>query len=145
MQRLHFLILNSFRVRKRVFFLKMLTEFCFLAALTLNSDEREVLRNEIDEWVKFFLPKLEREATAKYKNIACFAFPFLSLIFGILFFYNAYLIATEDQLGHGGSPGVPFRLGLMFFGMFIFTIPVLCCSFFIVGDADKVNIEICSR
>ncbi|CBY15528.1 unnamed protein product [Oikopleura dioica] len=45
----------------------MLTEFCFLAALTLNEDERAVLRNEIDEWVKYFLPKLERESTRTEK------------------------------------------------------------------------------
>ncbi|CBY10809.1 unnamed protein product [Oikopleura dioica] len=45
----------------------MLTEFCLLAALTLNSDEREVLRNEIDEWVKCFLPKLERVSTREEK------------------------------------------------------------------------------
>ena len=45
----------------------MLTEFCFLAALTLNEDERAVLRNEINEWVKCFLPKLERESTREEK------------------------------------------------------------------------------
>ena len=45
----------------------MLTEFCFLAALTLNEDERAVLRNEIDKWVKCFLPKLERESTRTEK------------------------------------------------------------------------------
>ena len=45
----------------------MLTEFCFLAALTLNSDERAILRTEIDEWVKYFLPKLERESTREEK------------------------------------------------------------------------------
>ena len=45
----------------------MLTEFCFLAALTLNEDERAVLRGEIDEWVKSFLPKLERESTREEK------------------------------------------------------------------------------
>ena len=45
----------------------MLTEFCFLAALTLNSDEKAVLRGEIDEWVKLFLPKLERESTRTEK------------------------------------------------------------------------------
>ncbi|CBY15530.1 unnamed protein product [Oikopleura dioica] len=45
----------------------MLTEFCFLAALTLNEDERAVLRTEIDEWVKCFLPKLERESTRTEK------------------------------------------------------------------------------
>ena len=45
----------------------MLTEFCFLAALTLNEDERAVLRGEIDEWVKRFLPKLERESTRTEK------------------------------------------------------------------------------
>ncbi|CBY40201.1 unnamed protein product [Oikopleura dioica] len=41
----------------------MLTEFCLLAALTLNEDERAVLRTEINEWVKSFLPKLKREST----------------------------------------------------------------------------------
>ncbi|CBY12417.1 unnamed protein product [Oikopleura dioica] len=45
----------------------MLTEFGFLAVLTLNSDEREILRNEIDEWVECFLPKLERESTREDK------------------------------------------------------------------------------
>ena len=45
----------------------MLTEFCFLAALTLNEDERAILRGEIDEWVKCFLPKLERESTRTEK------------------------------------------------------------------------------
>ena len=45
----------------------MLTEFCFLATLTLNEDERAVLRGEIDEWVKYFLPKLERESTRTEK------------------------------------------------------------------------------
>ncbi|CBY15000.1 unnamed protein product [Oikopleura dioica] len=45
----------------------MLTEFCFLAALTLNEDERAVLRTEIDKWVKCFLPKLERESTRTEK------------------------------------------------------------------------------
>ncbi|CBY40616.1 unnamed protein product [Oikopleura dioica] len=45
----------------------MLTEFCLLSALTLNSDEREVLRDEINEWVKLFLPKLERESTRSEK------------------------------------------------------------------------------
>ncbi|CBY19293.1 unnamed protein product [Oikopleura dioica] len=45
----------------------MLTEFCFLAALTLNEDERAVLRTEINEWVKCFLPKLERESTREEK------------------------------------------------------------------------------
>ena len=45
----------------------MLTEFCFLAALTLNEDERAVLRSEIDKWVKCFLPKLERESTRTEK------------------------------------------------------------------------------
>ncbi|CBY15600.1 unnamed protein product, partial [Oikopleura dioica] len=45
----------------------MLTEFCFLAALTLNEHERAVLRTEIDEWVKYFLPKLERESTRTEK------------------------------------------------------------------------------
>jgi len=41
----------------------MLTEFLWLTALTLNEDEREALRGEINEWVKCFLPKLEREST----------------------------------------------------------------------------------
>ena len=45
----------------------MLTEFALLTALTLNSDEREVLRDKIDEWVKCFLPKLERESTRTEK------------------------------------------------------------------------------
>ncbi|CBY15060.1 unnamed protein product [Oikopleura dioica] len=45
----------------------MLTEFALLTALTLNSDEREVLRDKIDEWVKCFLPKLERESTREEK------------------------------------------------------------------------------
>ncbi|CBY11880.1 unnamed protein product [Oikopleura dioica] len=45
----------------------MLTEFCFLAALTLNEDERAVLRGEIDEWLKYFLPKLGRESTRTEK------------------------------------------------------------------------------
>ncbi|CBY31699.1 unnamed protein product [Oikopleura dioica] len=45
----------------------MLTEFCLLSALTLNSDEREVLRDEINEWMKLFLPKLERESTRTEK------------------------------------------------------------------------------
>jgi len=45
----------------------MLTEFALLTALTLNSDEREVLRDKINEWAKLFLPKLERESTRKEK------------------------------------------------------------------------------
>ncbi|CBY10866.1 unnamed protein product [Oikopleura dioica] len=45
----------------------MLTEFALLTALTLNSDEREVLRDKINEWVKLFLPKLERESTRTEK------------------------------------------------------------------------------
>ena len=45
----------------------MLTEFCFLAALTLNEHERAILRGEIDEWVKCFLPKLKRESTRTEK------------------------------------------------------------------------------
>ncbi|CBY36763.1 unnamed protein product [Oikopleura dioica] len=45
----------------------MLTEFGFLAALTLDENERAVLRNEIDEWVKLFLPKLEKESTRTEK------------------------------------------------------------------------------
>ncbi|CBY43496.1 unnamed protein product, partial [Oikopleura dioica] len=55
------LMADSFFVRK------MLTEFALLTALTLNSDEREVLRDKIDEWVKCFLPKLERESTKTEK------------------------------------------------------------------------------
>ena len=35
----------------------MLPEFCLLSALTLSSDKREVLRDEINEWMKLFLPK----------------------------------------------------------------------------------------
>jgi len=41
----------------------MFTEFLWLTALTLNEDEREALKGEINEWVKCFLPKLEREST----------------------------------------------------------------------------------
>ena len=50
----------------------MLTEFALLATLTLNADEREALRIEISDWVKSFLPKLERESTrtAKCRLIA---------------------------------------------------------------------------
>ena len=44
-----------------------MTEFALLTALTLNSDEREVLRDKIDEWVESFLPKLERESTREEK------------------------------------------------------------------------------
>ena len=45
----------------------MLTEFCLLGALTLNADERAVLRDEINEWIKIFLPKLDRESTRTEK------------------------------------------------------------------------------
>ncbi|CBY39015.1 unnamed protein product, partial [Oikopleura dioica] len=45
----------------------MLTEFALLTALTLNEDEREVLRDKINEWVKLFLPKLERKSTRTEK------------------------------------------------------------------------------
>ncbi|CBY31702.1 unnamed protein product [Oikopleura dioica] len=45
----------------------MLTEFCLLSALTLNSDEREVLRDKINEWVESFLPQLQRESTRTEK------------------------------------------------------------------------------
>jgi len=45
----------------------MLTEFLCLTALTLNVDEREALRGEVNEWVKLFLPKLERKSTRKEK------------------------------------------------------------------------------
>jgi hypothetical protein len=41
----------------------MLTEFAFLATLTLNADEIEALRIEINNWVKCFLPRLKREST----------------------------------------------------------------------------------
>ena len=44
-----------------------MTEFALLTALTLNSDEREVLRDKMDEWVKCFLPKLERKSTRTEK------------------------------------------------------------------------------
>ena len=88
------------------------------------------------------LVQVQEEATAKYKKIASFAFPFLNLIFGSLLVYNVYLIATEDQLGHGGPPK-EIRLFLLFFGMFIFTILFLCCV--VIGNADMVNIEIGSR
>jgi len=90
------------------------------------------------------LVQVQEEATAKYKKIASFAFPFLILIIGSLFLYNVYLIETEDQLGNGG-PSKEIRFFLLFFCMFILTIPFLWCVVFIVGDADKVNIEICSR
>ena len=87
------------------------------------------------------LVQVQEEATAKYKKRACFAFPFWFLIFGSLLVYNAYLMSKDDQ----HPPGGPFMFGLMIFGTFIFMIPVLCCCVFICGDADKVNIEICSR
>ena len=45
----------------------MITEFLWLTALTLNKDEKEALRGEINEWVKLFLPKLERESTRTEK------------------------------------------------------------------------------
>ena len=45
----------------------MLTDFALLTVLTLNSDERAVLRDKIDEWLKCFLPKLERETTRSEK------------------------------------------------------------------------------
>jgi len=45
----------------------MITESLWLTALTLNEDEKEALRGEINEWVKLFLPKLERESTRTEK------------------------------------------------------------------------------
>ena len=48
-------------------FLKMITEFLWLTLLTLNKDEQEALRGRIGEWVKCFLPKLERETTRTEK------------------------------------------------------------------------------
>ena len=45
----------------------MLTEFLFLSALTLNSDEREALRGELNEWMKCILPKIEKESTRTAK------------------------------------------------------------------------------
>ncbi|CBY15690.1 unnamed protein product [Oikopleura dioica] len=45
----------------------MITEFLWLTALTLNKDEKEALRGEINEWMKLFLPKLERESTRTEK------------------------------------------------------------------------------
>ena len=45
----------------------MLTDFALLTVLTLNSDERAVLRDKIDDWLKCFLPKLERESTRSEK------------------------------------------------------------------------------
>jgi len=48
-------------------FQKMLTEFALLAALTLNADEREVLRDKINDWVKWFMPKLDIESTRSDK------------------------------------------------------------------------------
>ena len=85
------------------------------------------------------LVQVQEEATAKYKKMACFAFPFWFLIFGI-FVYNVYLIATDDLLDHGEGKRI-----LMFFGLSFSLIPVLCCCGFICGDADKVNSEIGSR
>ena len=41
----------------------MLTEFCLLAALTLNDDVRQILRDKIKNWAECFLPKLKREST----------------------------------------------------------------------------------
>ena len=43
------------------------------------------------------LVQVQEEATAKYKKIASFAFPFLILIFASLFLYNVYLIETEEK------------------------------------------------
>ena len=45
----------------------MITEFLWLTLLTLNENEQEALRGRIGEWVKFFLPKLERETTRTEK------------------------------------------------------------------------------
>ena len=45
----------------------MITEFLWLTALTLNKDEKEALRGEINEWMKLFLTKLERESTRTEK------------------------------------------------------------------------------
>ena len=45
----------------------MLTEFALLTALTLTDDEREVLRNKVNGWVKSILPKLKRESSRTEK------------------------------------------------------------------------------
>ena len=45
----------------------MISEFLWLTLLTLNEDDREALRGKLDEWVKCFLPKLERESTRTAK------------------------------------------------------------------------------
>lgn len=45
----------------------MLAEFVLLASLTLDEGERKVLREEVNEWVKNFLPKLERESSREEK------------------------------------------------------------------------------
>ena len=48
------------------------TEFSWLTSLTLKKKKREALRGKMDQWVKCFLPKLERESTrtAKCRLIA---------------------------------------------------------------------------
>ena len=45
----------------------MITEFLWLTLLTLNENKREALRDKFDEWLKCFLPKLERESTRTAK------------------------------------------------------------------------------
>jgi len=56
-----------FELQRFFNFSEMLTELALLTALTLNTDEREVLRDKINEWVKLFLPKLERKSTRTEK------------------------------------------------------------------------------
>ena len=59
---------DRFLVRILKFWIsKMLTDFALLTVLTLNSDERETLRGEINEWVKCFLPKIEKVSTRMAK------------------------------------------------------------------------------
>ncbi|CBY42669.1 unnamed protein product, partial [Oikopleura dioica] len=84
------------------------------------------------------LVQVQEEATAKYKKIACFAFPFWFLIFGsllVLNIYNAHLMGLKE--------GGPFMFVLMFFGTSIFIISVTCCCLCICGDADKISLHFC--
>ena len=50
----------------------MISEFLWLTLLTVNDDEREILREKVNQWVKLFLSKLCRETTrtAKCRLIA---------------------------------------------------------------------------
>jgi len=56
-----------FAIHRKAACFVMLTEFLLLTALTLNEFEGEALRGEINEWVKCFLPKLEKESTRTEK------------------------------------------------------------------------------